>query len=424
MSTRKPSSPHTRSSRAATGFRVAASACLALAGSAAAGSGALAQGGAQPDDGREGGAMYVEQPMIAKVACLRGCAPRKRVQQGSTLRITGKGFSAVDGVTFHGASGAGDDVEIDVRSGSRPRLSAEVPFGAVTGSISVTGDGGLQSPRSDVIGILPAPPPEPNAELSPVPGPRPRGAPRLETGTNRTKAFFGARRAVTFSYRVSDGTPESVTVELVRAQDGAVIRSWSPDVLEDAVHKVGWNGKARRKPAAPGRYSFRLTVAGAGGATARSATAGDFDRDAFDLYDHVFPVRGRHDFGGAGAHFGAGRSGRSHQGHDVFASCGVPLVAARGGRVKFAGYHAAAGNYMVIDGAGTEVDYTYMHLQQPTPFSEGDRVYTGQTIGAVGETGNAQGCHLHYEMWGAPGWYEGGSPFDPYRSLRAWDSWS
>jgi len=100
------------------------------------------------------------------------------------------------------------------------------------------------------------------------------------------------------------------------------------------------------------------------------------------------------------------------------------MVAARGGRVKFAGYHAAAGNYMVIDGTGTDVDYAYMHLMQPTPFRVGDRVYTGQTIGQVGDSGNAQGCHLHYEMWSAPGWYDGGQPFDPYRSLRAWDSWS
>ncbi len=424
MSTRNPSSPQTHPCRTTTGFRVAAFACLALAGSAGFGSGALAQGGAERGDGYDGGAMYVEQPEIAKVSCLRACAPRKRVQQGSILHITGKGFSAVDGVTFHGRSGADDDVEIEVRSGSDRRLSAKVPFGAATGRISVTGRGGLESARSDVIGILPAPPPEPNAKLSPVPGPRVRGAPRLETGTNRTKAFFGARRAVTFSYRISEGAPETVTVELLRARDGAVVRTWRPEVVADKVRKVGWNGKARRKPAPPGRYSFRLTVAGADGVTASSAQAEDFDRDAFDLYDHVFPVRGRHDFGGAGAHFGSGRSGHSHQGHDVFAACGVRMVAARGGHVKFAGYHGSAGNYMVIDAAGTGVDYAYMHLQKPTAFREGDRVYTGQTIGAVGDSGNAQGCHLHYEMWGAPGWYDGGQPFDPYSSLRAWDRWS
>ena len=44
-----------------------------------------------------------------------------------------------------------------------------------------------------------------------------------------------------------------------------------------------------------------------------------------------------------------------------------------------------------------------MHLAEPSPFQPGDRVYTGQRIGAVGDTGNARGCHLHFELWGAPG---------------------
>jgi murein DD-endopeptidase MepM/ murein hydrolase activator NlpD len=139
---------------------------------------------------------------------------------------------------------------------------------------------------------------------------------------------------------------------------------------------------------------------------------------------HIFPVRGRHDYGGRGARFGSGRGGRAHQGHDVFAKCGTPLVAARGGEVQFEEYHPAGGHYIVIDGDGTGVDYAYMHLVDASPFDVGDTVKTGQRIGEVGDSGNAHGCHLHFEMWGAPGWYEGGRPFDPFRALNAWDSWS
>ena len=139
---------------------------------------------------------------------------------------------------------------------------------------------------------------------------------------------------------------------------------------------------------------------------------------------HVFPVRGPHDYGGANADFGSGRSGHSHQGQDVFAKCGTPMVAARGGKVQFRGSHAAAGNYIVIDGHGTGTDYAYMHLAEPSPFRKGDAVRTGQRIGAVGDTGNASGCHLHFELWSAPGWYQGGRPIDPLRALKAWDSWS
>jgi murein DD-endopeptidase MepM/ murein hydrolase activator NlpD len=190
------------------------------------------------------------------------------------------------------------------------------------------------------------------------------------------------------------------------------------------VQSIWWDGRLGRTAAKPGRYSFRLSAPTVAGSVVRSAQTDGVERDSFDLYDHIFPVRGKHDYGGAGARFGTGRAGHSHQGHDVFAECGTPMVAARGGRVKFEQYHAAAGNYLVIDGAGTDVDYAYMHLAEPSPFQPGDRVYTGQRIGSVGDSGNARGCHLHFELWSGPGWYDGGEPFDPLPSLEAWDSWS
>jgi murein DD-endopeptidase MepM/ murein hydrolase activator NlpD len=295
----------------------------------------------------------------------------------------------------------------------------------VTGPIALaTSSGGHSAPTKAVL-ILPPLPPEPNAELSPVPGPGVDGAPKLETGTSRTKAYVGARPGVTFSFRLSGASAAALKVELVSAADGVAVKTWTPQqVAPDQVQSISWDGRLGSVAAKPGRYSFRLTAASADGAEARNSQAGDIDRDSFDLYDNIFPIRGRHDFGGAGARFGAGRAGHIHQGQDVFAKCGTRMVAARGGRVKFKQYHAAAGHYIVIDGDGTEVDYVYMHLDQPSPFDEGDRVYTGQTIGAVGDTGNAEGCHLHFELWSAPGWYDGGKPFDPLPSLTAWDSWS
>ena len=69
-----------------------------------------------------------------------------------------------------------------------------------------------------------------------------------------------------------------------------------------------------------------------------------------------------------------------------------------------------------------------LRLHAPTdksPFKEGDRVYTGQQIGTVGESGNASGCHLHFEIWSAPGWYEGGEFLRSVtKELKKWDSWS
>jgi murein DD-endopeptidase MepM/ murein hydrolase activator NlpD len=65
-----------------------------------------------------------------------------------------------------------------------------------------------------------------------------------------------------------------------------------------------------------------------------------------------------------------------------------------------------------------------MHLRDPALVDQGDRVHTGQPIGYVGDTGDAIACHLHLEMWSAPGWYSGGHPFDPLPSLLDWDKTS
>jgi murein DD-endopeptidase MepM/ murein hydrolase activator NlpD len=370
----------------------------------------------------EGGAIYVASPKVSKVTCIRRCASRHRARPGSTLKLTGSELASARRVVFHGSYGRADDVIARVRVGSSTRLNVRVPLGAVTGPISIRVSRTVGSPRTKPVAILPPPPPSPNPTLSPVPGPRDVGAPRLETGTSRTKVFYGARRAVVFSYRSS--APAAVQVQLVSAADGSVARTWSRGpVPPGAVQSVAWSGSLGRSAARPGRYLFRLTAQGSSGAIARSSSPTDVQRDAFDLYPNEFPVRGRHDFGGAGARFGAGRSGHTHQGQDVLAGCGTRLVAARGGRVKHKAYHSAAGYYVVIDAAGTNVDYVYMHLAEPTPFAAGDRVYTGQRIGSVGDTGNAQGCHLHFELWRGA-WYGGGSPFDPLPSLQAWDGWS
>ena len=62
-----------------------------------------------------------------------------------------------------------------------------------------------------------------------------------------------------------------------------------------------------------------------------------------------------------------------------------------------------------------------MHLREAALVEKGQRVRTGQLIGYVGDTGDASGCHLHFEMWTAPGWYSGGAPYDPLPDLMAWD---
>jgi murein DD-endopeptidase MepM/ murein hydrolase activator NlpD len=214
-------------------------------------------------------------------------------------------------------------------------------------------------------------------------------------------------------------SPTDVRVELLRSRDNAVVRTWDAgEVAPETQQTLAWNGTARGRLQRAGRYEFQVSAVGPSGVRAVSAEADGPDPAELQFLRHEFPVRGPHHFGEFAARFGGGRG---HQGQDVFAACGTPLVAARGGVVKFKQYHARAGNYLVIDGSRTGIDYAYMHLRDAALVDEGDRVRTGQPIGYVGQTGDASGCHLHLEMWTAPGWYDGGHPFDPLPSLRGWD---
>lgn len=145
-------------------------------------------------------------------------------------------------------------------------------------------------------------------------------------------------------------------------------------------------------------------------------------RDAAGGYS--FPIPGPHDYGGKQSRFGAGRSGHSHQGQDLFATCGSPLVAAQAGRVTTKAYQGGgAGYYLVVKGTDGQ-DFVYMHLEKASWAKQGIKLYSGQQIGRVGDSGNASGCHLHFEIWTSPGWYRGGNPIDPYDSLKAWDKYS
>ena len=102
----------------------------------------------------------------------------------------------------------------------------------------------------------------------------------------------------------------------------------------------------------------------------------------------------------------------------------MPLVAARGGRVQYAGYQGAAGNYIVIDGKRDQLRLGLHAHGEPSPCRKADRSAPASRSAIVGETGDATGCHLHFEMWTAPGWYEGGSPIDPLPYLERWDRYS
>jgi murein DD-endopeptidase MepM/ murein hydrolase activator NlpD len=131
----------------------------------------------------------------------------------------------------------------------------------------------------------------------------------------------------------------------------------------------------------------------------------------------VFPVPGKHTYGDG---FGAGRN---HQGVDLFGRCGVPTVAVMNSRVVANSFQARAGNYVILRAASIKRDYVYMHLQTRSTLQKGQIVGPGTYVGPMGDTGNASGCHLHFEIWKGK-WYRGGRAINPMRSLLAWDAYS
>lgn len=83
-----------------------------------------------------------------------------------------------------------------------------------------------------------------------------------------------------------------------------------------------------------------------------------------------------------------------HQGVDLSAPAGTPIIASRGGTVTSATYSNSAGYYVTIN-HGDGFSSIYMHM---TNFvvSGGQQVSQGQVIGYVGKTGIATGNHLHF----------------------------
>jgi murein DD-endopeptidase MepM/ murein hydrolase activator NlpD len=136
----------------------------------------------------------------------------------------------------------------------------------------------------------------------------------------------------------------------------------------------------------------------------------------------VFPVQGPYTFGGEGARFGAGRAGHLHQGQDVVAAEGTPLVAPVAGTVYWTAYQAKAAGYYVVIRAADGTDYVFMHLQAgSTAVAKGQAVAMGQRIGLIGATGDASGPHLHFEVWPGGWWSSAASqPIDPLPILEAW----
>lgn len=134
----------------------------------------------------------------------------------------------------------------------------------------------------------------------------------------------------------------------------------------------------------------------------------------------VFPVRGRHkftdDWGGTRSAGATGGTGK-HQGNDIFAPKGTPVVAAEDGQITRIGWNTYGGNRLWINGT-----FYYAHLDGYAPgIRQGSYVKAGDVIGYVGNTGDARTTppHLHfaYDPQGTHGGTNGANFVNPYPLL-------
>ena len=209
-----------------------------------------------------------------------------------------------------------------------------------------------------------------------------------------------------------------------------------PATPPGALLSIGADGpQVRRLQAALGHQGFPVSVDGAFGPATRFAVAryqrseGLRPSGAADVallrrlsatharHLTVFPVDGPRTFSND---FGAPRHQGRHEGIDIIAAAGTPVVAVADGVIdSMSRADTGLGGIRVWlrDDAGTR--YYFAHLRSiPAGIEIGARVKAGQVIGAVGRTGDARGglFHLHFEMH--PG---GGAAVNPYVELRDLD---
>ncbi|MDF1506452.1 M23 family metallopeptidase, partial [Roseisolibacter sp. H3M3-2] len=124
----------------------------------------------------------------------------------------------------------------------------------------------------------------------------------------------------------------------------------------------------------------------------------------------AFPVQGR-DSRAVRSFWGADRDGgaRAHEGIDVFAPRGTPVVAGADG-VAWAGENRLGGTVVFLRDPARGQSLYYAHLDRHHVRS-GDRVRAGDTLGFVGNTGNARSTapHLHFGVY-----RRGEGAIDPY----------
>jgi hypothetical protein len=220
------------------------------------------------------------------------------------------------------------------RPAAKTTLAAAIVLGMSGGTaVAATGGAGLAQPAPKRAASAPSTPAGPL--LAPV-----ASIPQLSAGVSFRKLSKRVVSAATLSYVAHARGPLKVRVDVVRLADGYSVFTDERTIAPETTQKVSWNGRASSGLALDGRYELRIGLAASAGASSSASATpgggaspeaaapppGSASVRAFTFVGAVFPVRGPHDYGQGGAAFGAGRTGHVHEGQDVMADCGTPLV--------------------------------------------------------------------------------------------------
>jgi len=178
------------------------------------------------------------------------------------------------------------------------------------------------------------------------------------------------------------------------------------DAVEDTSRKLAEISGVEKDQPVRGQGGPARPVDSAAALAALVAKTERLEREMRDYEDllrrrgmtpSIWPVSGKLESGMGGRRnpFG-GRGFEYHEGQDIDASYGTPVMVAASGTITIAGRQRGYGNVIYVDhGAGLSTRYG--HLSE-IDVKIGQTVTRGQTIGLVGSTGRSTGPHLHYEV--------------------------
>ena len=212
-----------------------------------------------------------------------------------------------------------------------------------------------------------------------------------------TCAALGLLACATTSYPLHDDNPPGSWHVVQPGETPAKIAKQAGIPLEDLLEI---NGLRRGQPLEPGRLIFVLGNPAPNGTVPADATelapALPADPAAPSEASSTAPLRWPLARPILTSLFGK-RWGRDHDGIDMKAPIGTPVLAAADGEVLYAGDRVRGyGNMVVVQHTG-DLLTVYAHNSLLLVHA-GDRVTAGQEISRVGDTGHATGPHLHFEV--------------------------